>query len=551
MILRVSIIVYLFVLGCAVLLYPGGSQWDAMSVGYHWYHNFLSDLGNTRSWNQESNLSSMLLFLLGHACLLGGLWHYRQRLEPDHDLRQPLALHILCIVGLCATPFNLLPTAHHIFSTLFVVACGWGLYRTSNHGLFYRQLFYIVLILALWAGLFLSFNGKAGLVPLQKVLIIIVCLWYWRIAGVVGIAGQLTPKPAAQTKAMANKQLFAYDLWYMAMASSDLKKGAMLQKTILSQTIVFARDKQGHVIAMADRCPHRGMPLSFGNFDGENIECAYHGWCFNKQGTCTKIPALTEHDKVDISKISSTTYHIEERNGIIFIFMPEDANKQPSEKPAFMEMPYEEFDGEFFKVDNPHLPCDIDNANFGLLDPAHVPFVHKSWWWRPSRERKMKEKSFRPWGLGFQMIAHTPSANSKGLKAVGGKLETEITFQLPGYRIECIRGNDKETIALTALTPINETEVEFTQFLKFPKGHYLNMFKWVLRYLGRGFMAQDVDAFTKQAQGNRDTDKMMYVGEVDQQGKWYFQVKKTYQDAQQNGGEFENPVEEATLHWYT
>ena len=291
--------------------------------------------------------------------------------------------------------------------------------------------------------------------------------------------------------------------------------------------------------------------LSYGTFDGENIECPYHGWCFNKQGTCTNIPALTEHDKVDIGKISSTTYHIEERNGIIFIFMTEDANKQPSEKPAFMEMPYEDFDGEFFKVDNPHLPCDIDNANFGLLDPAHVPFVHKSWWWRPSRERKMKEKSFRPWGLGFQMIAHTPSANSKGLKAVGGKLETEITFQLPGYRIECIRGNDKETIALTALTPINEHEVEFTQFLKFPKGHYLNMFKWVLRYLGRGFMAQDVDAFTKQAQGNRDTDKMMYVGEVDQQGKWYFQVKKTYQDAQQNGGAFENPVEEATLHWYT
>ncbi len=353
--------------------------------------------------------------------------------------------------------------------------------------------------------------------------------------------------PTADTLADA----FVYDLWYMALASVDLKRGQKIRKKLLNQQVVFLRLNSGEVVALEDRCPHRGMPLSYGAFDGKELMCAYHGWCFDKQGTCQKIPALTEHDKIDVCKIKTPAYHVEERNGLIFVFMPEAPHKSPAEKPAFMDMPYADFEGEFFRIDNPTLPCDIDNAAFGLLDPAHVPYVHKSWWWRSKADRKMKEKPFQPWGIGFQMMAHTPSANSKGLKAVGGNLSTEITFLLPGYRIECIRSPEREMIALTCLTPITEKEVQFTQYLYFPKGHYLNWFKWVLRYLGRGFMAQDVGAFTKQAEGNSPSDKMMYVGEVDQQGKWYYQVKKTYIESRAQGVPFENPVEPCSLRWYT
>ena len=43
-----------------------------------------------------------------------------------------------------------------------------------------------------------------------------------------------------------------------------------------------------------DACPHRLAPLSEGRVDRDTntLECAYHGWAFEPQGTCKRIPQL-------------------------------------------------------------------------------------------------------------------------------------------------------------------------------------------------------------------------------------------------------------------
>ena len=44
-----------------------------------------------------------------------------------------------------------------------------------------------------------------------------------------------------------------------------------------------------HLFAMRDSCPHRGIPLSCGWFDGETVTCKYHGWVFEPgSGQCTR-----------------------------------------------------------------------------------------------------------------------------------------------------------------------------------------------------------------------------------------------------------------------
>lgn len=40
-----------------------------------------------------------------------------------------------------------------------------------------------------------------------------------------------------------------------------------------------------------DICPHRLIPLSEGRItDNKELQCAYHGWCFEASGKCTAIP---------------------------------------------------------------------------------------------------------------------------------------------------------------------------------------------------------------------------------------------------------------------
>ena len=43
-----------------------------------------------------------------------------------------------------------------------------------------------------------------------------------------------------------------------------------------------------------DICPHRFAPLSQGRIEGNCIQCPYHGWEFNYNGSCAKIPQLED-----------------------------------------------------------------------------------------------------------------------------------------------------------------------------------------------------------------------------------------------------------------
>ncbi|CAE7294997.1 PAO, partial [Symbiodinium sp. CCMP2456] len=51
---------------------------------------------------------------------------------------------------------------------------------------------------------------------------------------------------------------------------------------------------------MLDACAHRLAPLSEGRIEPKTgcLQCAYHGWEFNAEGSCTKIPQVEETEAV-------------------------------------------------------------------------------------------------------------------------------------------------------------------------------------------------------------------------------------------------------------
>src|SRR5881296_3813596 len=61
---------------------------------------------------------------------------------------------------------------------------------------------------------------------------------------------------------------------------------------VAGRPIVIYRDRDGVPAALADRCPHRGTPLSLGRVTGAGIQCGYHGWTFDCEGRCRVVPGL-------------------------------------------------------------------------------------------------------------------------------------------------------------------------------------------------------------------------------------------------------------------
>ena len=166
---------------------------------------------------------------------------------------------------------------------------------------------------------------------------------------------------------------------------------------------------------MRDICPHRGMPLSFGRFDGERVECAYHGWQFDTTGRCRHIPALVNGSTLQAEKIGLATYPCQEVDFYIWVFIA-DASDQNRGLPDVPRLPLPSEPYRMIQISKT-LNCAIDDAIVGFLDPAHGPFVHQSSWWRTQASMHEKAKTFEPIPNGFRMSCARPVKKQRPLQA--------------------------------------------------------------------------------------------------------------------------------------
>jgi phenylpropionate dioxygenase-like ring-hydroxylating dioxygenase large terminal subunit len=156
--------------------------------------------------------------------------------------------------------------------------------------------------------------------------------------------------------------------WYPVAFSREVTAEKPFGARLLDERVVLYRVKDD-IIAARDICLHRGVPLSLGWIDGEELVCAYHGVRYNKAGQCVCIPAYSE--SAIPARLKLTTFPVMERYGLVWVRLV-DTGPVP-----FPEMP-EWDDPDYLCV----LPNGVDmNAAAGrqiegFLDVSHFAFVH-------------------------------------------------------------------------------------------------------------------------------------------------------------------------------
>jgi phenylpropionate dioxygenase-like ring-hydroxylating dioxygenase large terminal subunit len=112
-------------------------------------------------------------------------------------------------------------------------------------------------------------------------------------------------------------------LWIPVALSADIEAGTSAGTLVNGEERVVWRDDKGAIHVWEDRCPHRGMRMSFGFVRGDHIACLYHGWRYDTGGQCRYIPA---HPDLDVPQtIKVPTFAATERAGIIWM-APEGAD---------------------------------------------------------------------------------------------------------------------------------------------------------------------------------------------------------------------------------
>ncbi len=346
--------------------------------------------------------------------------------------------------------------------------------------------------------------------------------------------------------------------WYPAVRAGVLRRGRTEKAVLLGIPVLLGRKSDGVVFAMRDLCPHRGIPLSAGWFDGETVECKYHGWRFEPcSGRCTEIPSLTSFEMLDATKIYASAFPAEERDGYVWVYVPgagegrvsrgASGERATGALPGVPELAKfsERYRSAHLQAD---LPCNVDHGIIGLMDPAHGPFVHQAWWWRSRASIHEKTKHFEPIKDGFRMSSHAPSANSapyKLLGVYGEPITTTIDFELPGRRLETIRAGAKWFSSLTTVTPVTASTCRIDVLAAWNVFYHVPFVTSLATFFGARFVRQDQETMIEQAEGLRSNPSLMLIDDADKPAKWYFALKQ-----RRLTGRGEHPLRgPVELHW--
>ncbi|MDF1604490.1 Rieske 2Fe-2S domain-containing protein [Nocardioides sp. YIM 152315] len=166
--------------------------------------------------------------------------------------------------------------------------------------------------------------------------------------------------------------------WYPVLFADQVGERPVRVK-LLGEDIFVIRDGD-RVRGMANRCPHRGVPLSYGNkqFPG-TISCVYHGWTFDLESGELKA-AITDGPESPIcGKVTQPVYPVEERLGMVWIFVGDGEKPHPIDE----QLPEELVENA--AVLGARIQPREGNWRFACengYDEGHAKYLHRTALWR-------------------------------------------------------------------------------------------------------------------------------------------------------------------------
>ena len=329
--------------------------------------------------------------------------------------------------------------------------------------------------------------------------------------------------------------------WWPLAATHAIHHTRPLARTLLDTPLVLFKDEVGSIAILHDRCPHRHAPLSEGKVHRGQLACPYHGWQFNGQGHCTKIPGmetsrsipgivptvatrvhdgivwaclapsttpgLTQHT-INTSHTPSTSHTpntpsalstSHTRTAAVIDDTNEPATTDSHRQPDALHatwlpgMPPLPVTTDMFWMTE-HIHCTLADAAENFLDGFHTHFVHAGWV-RHDSQRQQVTVEIRRIHQGIEARYSDENVQSGIISRFfeGDRTESFGRFRLPGIAEIEYRGQKGLNLIITAwLTPADTGSIYVHARIATRKGHIPAWLKsWVLQRLFRRVLKQD------------------------------------------------------------
>ena len=225
---------------------------------------------------------------------------------------------------------------------------------------------------------------------------------------------------------------FIRNAWYVAAWPNEVTEKPLARR-LGNQPVVLYREKNGRAVALLDRCPHRGAPLSLGEVTDTGIQCNYHGLVFGGDGKCVSIP---NQPRIP-AKACTKSFPLVEKDGFLWIWL---GDPEKADESTIVDYPYHNDQKTWPKHTgmmpvNGHYMLMIDN----LMDLTHIGYMHKKTIGSgPSGEyaEALMDTKRTETGVRFTrwLLDHTPPATYVAAGGFKGKVDRwqEFDFVAPG-----------------------------------------------------------------------------------------------------------------------
>lgn len=157
--------------------------------------------------------------------------------------------------------------------------------------------------------------------------------------------------------------------WIPALRSEALDAGGDPQRVeLLCEKYVAFRGHDGKVGFLYEACPHRGVSLALGRNENNRLTCIFHGWSFDADGNCTRMP--TEKDQSFCQKVKGQGFPVREGGGIVWVYLGE------GKPPKFSDFAFTHLTRQHARPRASYNEANWLQNLETLMDSAHIGLLH-------------------------------------------------------------------------------------------------------------------------------------------------------------------------------
>ena len=253
------------------------------------------------------------------------------------------------------------------------------------------------------------------------------------------------------------------NFWYPAIESVKLTDVPVTVRMLGCDFALF-RDAEGRAHCLANTCVHRGGSIGDGRIRDGCLECPYHGWCFDGDGHCVRIPSIGRDGRIP-ARARVDSYPVVERYGLVFAFLGDIPEEQRVPIQTITEWDQTGWRATMVSWEyNANMERAIENS----LDPSHNEFVHPTHGFQGERDDYRTpdlELHEEDHGVYFRIVMYAPALKEgelKGLKDDASHIEAFSGHRGPNQHWNRIHLTPENWLhQYQFCTPIDENRTRF------------------------------------------------------------------------------------------